>query len=132
MVQRDWGESRLKVAALGEKRIGELRDQTDNIGVAGGGVFGEKGAVGSFVGVDELLGHGEGHGVVVMGVENDETGVFQAGDTFAVWKIGPNERSEAAEERMERGAIRHAGVSGGGNKDGEVVPRQCTENPSNP
>ena len=98
-----------------------MRDQTDDTGVAGGGVFGEEGAVGSFVGDDELPGHGEGDGVVIMGVENDEAGVFQAGDTFAGGKVGPHERSEASEEWVERGEVRDAGISGGGYEDGEVV-----------
>ena len=75
-------------------------------------MFGEVGVL--LVGFDELAGHGEGHGVVIVGVEDDEAGVLEAGDAFAVGEVGPDPGGEAAEEGVEGGAFGDAGVGGGG------------------
>ena len=107
--------------ALSEERIGELGDLADDVIVAGGGVNGQEEFVGSFVGVEELAGHGERNGVVVAGMDDDEAGIFQAADALAIGEDGPDERGEAAEVRVKGGAFGDAGVSGGGDEDGEVV-----------
>ena len=90
------GYESLFYRAFIQKRPGECGDVLDDVTMAGAGMFGKVGIL--IVGFVKLAGHLEGHGVVVMGVENDEAGVFEAGDAFAVGKVGPDPGGETAKE----------------------------------